>query len=106
MTLTNLKPRIATLDIRTAIPAAKKAEPFYLSPEWRRLIASIIEKRGRVCQECGRKGCRVYGDHVHELKDGGEALDEGNIRILCHSCHAKKTVAERAKRMAVSYANY
>jgi hypothetical protein len=28
----------------------------------------IIAERGRRCQDCGRSGCRVFGDHVVELK--------------------------------------
>lgn len=99
VTLTNLLPRIATLDVRTAIPAAKKAEPFYLTPAWRKLIAEIIEKRGRICQHCGKKGCRIFGDHVEELKDGGEALDESNVELLCGGCHTRKTAKARAARM-------
>lgn len=92
--------RVASTDLRSAMPSTKKAAPFYLTPEWRTLIAAIIKKRGRRCEDCGREGCRVYGDHVEELQDGGDALDERNIKLLCGSCHGKKTSAARAERMA------
>ena len=94
--------RVGQADLRSAQPSAKKAAPFYQSSEWRALIAAIIKKRGRRCEEhgCGREGCRVYGDHIKELQDGGDALDERNVMLLCGSCHGKKTARERNARMA------
>ena len=82
-------------ETRTLVPPPKVALPFYLSPEWRSLMAEIIDERGRRCEACGRTGCRVYGDHVVELQDGGARLDKRNIRLLCGSCHTSKT--NRAK---------
>jgi len=76
--------------------APKVALPFYQSAEWRRLIASIVKARGRRCEDCGRTGCRVFGDHIIELRDGGPALVAGNIRLRCGTCHGQKT--ERRKR--------
>lgn len=100
MPLRTLRPNLGILDTRSAKPAPKRAEPFYLSPEWRSLVAGLIAKRGRRCEECGRTGCRVYGDHVRELRDGGAPLDEGNVRLLCGSCHGVKTARARVRRMA------
>lgn len=100
MALRSLAPKIATLDTRSAQPAPHKADPFYLSPAWRALMARLIEERGRQCQECGRTRCRIFGDHVRELKDGGAPLDPDNVRLLCGSCHTRKTVDARARRMA------
>jgi len=91
------------VDLRSAQPIAKKADSFYRSTEWTTLIASVIEERGRHCQECGRTGTRIFGDHIKELRDGGAPLDRRNIRLLCGSCHSKKTAAARAARMAVRY---
>jgi 5-methylcytosine-specific restriction endonuclease McrA len=98
--LAGLTSRVAVLDTRTARPPVKKAAPFYLSPEWRALMDRLIAERGRRCEECGCTGCRIYGDHVVELQDGGAALDETNIKLLCGSCHTRKTAAERARRQA------
>jgi 5-methylcytosine-specific restriction endonuclease McrA len=91
------------VDLRSAQPIAKKADSFYRSPEWTVLIAEVIKERGRRCEECGRTGTRIFGDHVKELRDGGPALDRRNIRLLCGSCHGRKTIAARAARMAVRY---
>lgn len=80
----------------TALP--KTADPFYLTSAWRSLVARLIKLRGRQCQKCGRTGCRLYGDHVVELKDGGAMLDEANIELLCGSCHGRKTAAAAKAR--------
>ena len=75
----------------------KQAMPFYQSPEWRKLIASIKRERGAFCCMCGSSH-RVIGDHIVELKDGGEALDASNIQLLCHAHHQAKTAQTRARR--------
>jgi 5-methylcytosine-specific restriction endonuclease McrA len=98
-----LSPSVRSIDIRTAKPAPKKADDFYLSPAWRALMNEIIKERGRKCEECGRTGTRIFGDHIIEIKDGGALLDKRNVKCLCGSCHSIKTAAERAKRMAVRY---
>ncbi len=98
--------RIRTRDTRAVTPPPKVAAPIYNSPEWRRLIGTLIRLRGRRCEAagCGRrwdadgKPIRVFGDHVVELRDGGAPLDPDNVRLLCGSCHTKKTIGERARR--------
>lgn len=86
------------LNTHRVAPAPKVVTPFYRSPEWRALMASIIAERGRRCEDCGRTGCRIFGDHVIELSDGGAALDRRNVRLRCGSCHTAKTAAARAAR--------
>src|SRR5258705_10909171 len=81
-------------------PRPKTADPVYASREWRALIAAIIERRGRRCEDpkCktpGRTGMRVFGDHVVELKDGGALLDPGNVLLRCGSCPTRKTNERR-----------
>jgi 5-methylcytosine-specific restriction enzyme A len=82
----------------------KKADPFYLSPEWKALMRDIIKQRGRRCEDeqhdpsKPREGMRVYGDHVIEIKDGGALLDPNNILCRCGPCHGRKTAAARADR--------
>lgn len=97
-----LSPLLRTIDTRTVRPAEKRAADFYLSSEWRKLMTSIIAERGRKCEApgCGRRNTRIFGDHIVELKDGGPPLDRRNVRLLCGSCHTKKTLATRATRMA------
>lgn len=101
-----LPPGVATLDTRAAQPAPKTADPFYLSPEWRALVAAIIAERGPYCQGAEHDtrrtrgpGIRLFGDHIVERKDGGAELDRRNIMLLCGACHTRKTIAARAARM-------
>jgi len=98
--LGTLPPRLGILDTRRVKPAPKRADPFYLSPEWRTLMARLMAKRGRRCEACGRVNCRIFGDHIIELNDGGAPLDPSNVKLLCGSCHTTKTSSARAERMA------
>ena len=103
--LTTLRPRVSMASQRLT-PRPKTVLPVYNSPEWKALIAAIIEQRGRCCEDpsCQSQnhgaGQRIYGDHVIELQDGGELLDPANIQLLCAPCHGRKTAAERDKRMS------
>lgn len=105
-TLRNVSPRLVAVDTRVARPAPKVADPFYLSAEWRRLVARLIQERGHRCQSCGRthnpdgSRVRLFADHVRELKDGGAPLDPANIRLLDGRCHATKTMSARSMRQA------
>lgn len=100
---------IRAAEYRTAPPPAKMPDPFYASAAWRALMAEIIAQRGRRCEDpdCTKadrgRGGRIYGDHIHELRDGGAALDPKNILLRCGACHTRKTAAARAKRMAARY---
>lgn len=103
--LTMLRPRVASLGRLAG--ADKKGAAVYDSREWRQLIATLIRQRGRRCEDPACKtpnrgaGGRVYGDHIHELTDGGALLDPQNIMLRCAPCHGRKTADERAKRMGV-----
>jgi 5-methylcytosine-specific restriction protein A len=89
-------------------PKEKRAESFYLSPEWRALMDTIIAERfgdrahakceDPECRTPYRIGIRIFGDHIIERKDGGAPLDKRNILCRCGSCHTRKTMSERAKR--------
>lgn len=98
--LTNLKPALATLDVRTAQPAPKVADDFYSSKPWRALVSDVLRERGRTCEHCGTREGRVYLDHIIELKDGGAPLARSNVQVLCASCHGLKTHAVRRQRWA------
>jgi len=88
------------------VPKTKTPNEFYRSPEWRALVSRLLEERGRRCECCGRvegplgQPLRIFGDHIRELRDGGAPLDPLNIRLLCGSCHGKKT--ELARRIRFS----
>jgi hypothetical protein len=98
-----LRPALAVLDARTALPPPKVVDPFYLSPAWRSLVTEIVRERGSLCQDplCKRANRlvhRIFGDHVVELQDGGAPLDKSNILLRCGACHTRKTLATRAER--------
>lgn len=80
--------------------APKVALPFYLSAEWKALLALVIKQRGRKCQDCGGQGY-VIGDHVKEIRDGGAGLDPGNVRLLCAKCHGRKTAKAKRARLGL-----
>ncbi|EHM01411.1 HNH endonuclease domain protein [Acetobacteraceae bacterium AT-5844] len=97
--------RIQAMDLRTAQPAPKQADPHYLTPEHRAWSAAVIRRAGGVCQGsgCGRTGVRLFADHVIELRDGGAPFDPANGQALCGACHTRKTAEERRRRQAEPY---
>ena len=97
--LRQLARRVAPLPRRVAT-LPKVVDRFYVSTEWRSLVARIKRERGGWCERCGAggKGIRIIGDHKHEIKDGGDKLDSRNIELLCAACHNRKTAQVRADR--------
>lgn len=60
----------------------KRADPYYLSREWRALREQALQRDGCRCviPGCGRRAVRV--DHIVARRDGGaDMLD--NLRSLC-----------------------
>lgn len=53
------------------------------------------------CRECTKHGRRVRAtdvDHIVDHKGDWDLFaDEANLESLCHSCHSKKTAADRLK---------
>jgi hypothetical protein len=84
--------------------AGKRADPFYSSPEWRALAASVKAARGGWCciPGCETPGDRVAADHVKEVRDGGAPLDPKNLQLLCHAHHMTKTAAARTARAGLA----
>ncbi|MDR3474445.1 MAG: HNH endonuclease [Devosia sp.] len=99
-------PRITARDTRAVRPPPKTVDPHYLTPEHRAWAKAVIDRAGRRCQDAQhddsrpRQGVRLFADHVVELRDGGAAYDPGNGLTRCGACHTRKTMAERARRMA------
>lgn len=100
-----VKPRVATLDTRSAKPPPKEVDPFYLTPEHQAWRAEVIARAHGYCQDTqcktpNRKPSRLFADHVIERRDDpSKHLDPNNGRAVCGSCHSRKTARERAKRM-------
>jgi 5-methylcytosine-specific restriction protein A len=95
-----MKPRIATIDTRTALPPPKQRASHYATPEHVEWRDKVIARAGGVCQGrgCHRSNTRLFADHIVELKDGGAPTDLANGQALCGSCHTTKTAAARAAR--------
>lgn len=95
---------------KLALPP-KHTDSFYLSPEWRTLMDDIVRERfgsrevahceDPLCRSPWRRGIRIFGDHIDEVKDGGAKLDKRNVLCRCGSCHSRVTAERRAARLAV-----
>jgi len=74
---------------------------FYHSKAWRKLSEQYRYKQP-CCEQCLKDGIVRKADvvdHIVELRDDwSKRLDESNLQSLCHSCHYKKTQAERERR--------
>lgn len=70
----------------------KKADPRYLSKEWRAFRLTILRRDGYRCVKCGAnvsgKG-QARVDHIERLSDGGAFLAPANVRTLCINCDAQ-----------------
>ncbi len=98
--LTMLRPRVPTMDIRTAKPPPKTADPELLTRDWKAMRERVIREANGQCQVPGCTRAARYADHIVERKDGGAVFDRANLQAMCPSHHTRKTNVERAKRMA------
>lgn len=103
-------PQIRQVDLRTALPAAKKADPELLTPEHRAWRNQVLQRAGYRCEAIdGGQRChvsapsRLFADHIRERRDGGAPLDVANGQCLCGKHHTLKTAAARSERMARRY---
>lgn len=95
--------RLLLVELRRVPPPQKTTDRFYSTPDWKNLMVKLIRERGRQCQVCKRTGCRVFGDHIDEISDGGALLDPANIILRCGSCHTSKTMKARKERSEAIY---
>jgi hypothetical protein len=107
-----LKPRIATLDTRTAKPMPKVVDDHYNTPEHRAWALEVKRRAGWRCEaivdgfRCKNHHptSKIYADHIVEVQDDPlRKLDPTNGAARCASCHTKKTIAVRAKRLGQKY---
>lgn len=99
MALKAYRPRLKTINTSRLAAPKKRGAKFYDEPEWRALVRQLIAERGRRCEHCGATDCRLWADHVIELKDGGAEMDPNNLQLLCARCHGVKTAAARIDRL-------
>lgn len=105
-----LKPKLTTSPGRRVAPAPKQTDPYYLTPEhqaWRNEVLrranyqceALDERTGRRCT-ASRPHHRLFADHIHERKDGGDPLDPANGQCLCGHHDRLKTAAVRTQRQS------
>ncbi|WMJ66865.1 HNH endonuclease [Klebsiella variicola] len=74
--------------------AAKEAETFYRSREWRRLRYQAFQRYGNKCCVCGRGASDGMVMHVDHIKPRSLyphlALDIANLQIMCNECNVIK----------------
>ena len=73
-------------------------------------LCKLVAARQRYrCQACDELLDHCFEvDHVDEVADGGDQLDDQNMQALCPGCHRKKTHAwrlEHVKRRAAAVAD-
>lgn len=98
MALRLLKPTIRTVDLSIARPVPKVRDEHYGTTDHKRWAAEVVKRAGYACEDCGRRGVRLFADHVRAIKDGGARLDLSNGRARCGSCHSAKTARETRER--------
>ena len=74
------------------LPAAKPVEPVYHSAEWHRARARTLRDHPW-CEWC-HATTQLSVDHILPLSSGG-GHEPANLRVLCLSCHGKRS-AEQA----------
>lgn len=80
----------------------KKYRSVYHSTRWRNLRKQVLLRDEYMCQECLKHNQYTIADvadHIIELRDDiSKAYDINNLQSLCHACHNKKTIEEKARR--------
>lgn len=106
--LKTIQPRLKAIDTRTVRPAPKRADAELMTAEHRAWRLEVLKRAHWRCQwpgcgvQGGRGGVVLYADHIHERRDGGDALDPENGQALCATHHGRKSAQERARRMGES----
>ena len=79
--------------------------PVYASRRWRKLRKQVIEvwvaEHGWTCpgwRKPPHPSRRLQVDHIKPLVAGGDAFDRANLRPLCPSCNARKSLHDRHVR--------
>lgn len=81
------------------------SDPFYTSPEWRRVRRQILKRDNHTCQLCFKQMDSLHVDHILPRKQYPQySFHPGNLRCLCVNCHmglqtsfGRKTVKVKPK---------
>jgi 5-methylcytosine-specific restriction protein A len=65
-------------------PLIKRADPFYLSTEWKETRARVLERDGHRCTIPGCDRRAFICDHIISRRAGGSD-DDANLRSLCRA---------------------
>lgn len=69
-----------------ALPARKERYREYLrSDHWLRFRASVLKKRGLICEQCNTQQVSVDLHHLTYVRLGEER--ESDVEVLCRDCH-------------------
>ena len=90
------KPPRETAVLKSYETRENEFSKFYKSRRWKRLRAWYIAQHP-ICEICNER-LATEVDHIVELRDGGSPTALDNLQALCHRCHSKKTMKERARR--------
>lgn len=67
--------------------SGKKADPFYLSANWKRLRKAALERDHYLCRRCKRRVATVV-HHILPVKEYPEKMrDLDNLESVCAMCH-------------------
>ena len=78
-----LQPRVRPAKQGLAL-LMKRADPFYLSAEWKETRARVLERDGHRCTVRGCDRRAFIADHIVSRKAGGSD-DDSNMRSLCRA---------------------
>jgi 5-methylcytosine-specific restriction endonuclease McrA len=63
---------------------------------WYAFRERILAERGSACVECGSTD-RPHLDHIESVREAPHRrLDPTNVRVLCHPCHARRTLRDQS----------
>ncbi|WP_338643385.1 HNH endonuclease signature motif containing protein [Novosphingobium olei] len=102
MKLPSMKPGLPTMGAAVPLPV-KRADTFYQSNEWRRLVVRRrLDRDYQQARARAKPNERLILDHIVERKDGGADLDPKNTQWLTHSEHQAKTARSKRARSGIS----
>lgn len=96
-----LRSRLNKLSGRSIALPPKQVDRSLVTPQNAQWAREVLRRAGYECEKCGRRGVRLFADHIKERQDGGEMYSLLNGQALCGSCHTNKTIRERQKRFGL-----